>query len=475
MASGSFNLTRTGATSSYVNFLVNWSSYSNGSVANSSTLSVAVYVTKSSGSTSSTWGTTNTSVSVTDAGTQYENGLSLNVAPNGTQLIFAKNFTVPHNSDGKKTATISVNVGGDVVWGNGSANITLETIPRASDVSGGTGNINENTTINISKKNSAFTHTLLYQFGNLSGTIVSKTSSTSVTWKIPEEFYTMIPTANSGVGTITCITYSGNDEVGRTTCSFTAKVTNSNPKFNNFDYQDTNEKVTSITENNQVLLKGLSTLQVKISSDDKMVAVNSASAKNYTTSIENININTDYSTDDLSIDIGTIKSTGTQRLNVRAYDSRNNSTLVYKDITIYDYEKPVINATVNRLNNFEEQTTLSISGNYSRLTIDSEDKNTINSIQYRYKEIDGDWIDWVELDCSVSNGVFSCDDVILSLDNTKAFLFEVKATDKLEKNSVELTLDVGQAIFFISSNKKACYINGQEILTYEIVDEWEEE
>ena len=109
MAAGHFNLTKTGNTSSYLSFLVNWSSSSNGSVANSSLVHVAVYAVKSSSSTSNTWGTTNTSVSVTDGGTQYENGLALNVAPGSSQLIFAKNFTVNHDDNGKKSITIQTN------------------------------------------------------------------------------------------------------------------------------------------------------------------------------------------------------------------------------------------------------------------------------------------------------------------------------------------------------------------------------
>lgn len=133
MASGSFNLTRTGSTSSYVNFLVNWSSYSNGASANSSTVHVAVYVQKSSSSTSNTWGTTNTSVTV-EGSTQSENGLTFTVAPSGSTLIFAKNFTVSHNANGTKSTTISVNVGGNVVWGNGSKSITLDTIPRYATI-----------------------------------------------------------------------------------------------------------------------------------------------------------------------------------------------------------------------------------------------------------------------------------------------------------------------------------------------------
>ena len=455
--------------------MVNWSSYSNGSVANSSTLSVAVYVTKSSGSNSNTWGTVNTSVSVTDAGTQNENGISLNVAPNGSQLVFARNFTVPHNSDGKKSATISVNVGGDVVWGNGRANINLDTIPRQATLLTAP-NFNDEENPQITFKNPGnFTIDAYIEASGME-TIMHKNipNTGSYIFEFTEEerqrLYSVASSNSLNV------TFGLQTTIGSTKywsfISKTMTIINANPQFNNFTFKDTNESVTNITGNNQILVKNLSNLEVTINSNDKMVAIKGSSAKKYITTIDNININSNYSEDDLIINIGNILSAGTKRLNVRAYDSRNNSTLVYKDIVVYDYDKPVINATVTRLNNFEAQTTLSVNGTYSKLNIDNVDKNIVNLVQYRYCEVGGDWSDWVKLESTIENGKFTCNDVILTLDNTKAFKFEIKVIDNLDSNLIELPLDIGQAIFFISSNKKACYINGQEILTYDIVDEW---
>lgn len=254
----------------------------------------------------------------------------------------------------------------------------------------------------------------------------------------------------------------------------TMTIINGNPTFTDFTYKDSNSSVTAITGNNQVLVKGLSTLQATISSANKMVAKKQASAKNYVATIDNINKSIDYTTNDINIDLGKITSSGTKRLNIRAYDTRNNSTLVYKDIIVYDYDKPVINASITRLNNFEAQTTLKVSGTYSKLTIDNVDKNIVTSIQYRYREAGGTWESWKTLTSTIEDGKFTCNDVILSLENTKAFEFEVQAIDNLKTNTLSLKVDIGQAIFFISSNKKACYINGQEILTYDVVDEWEE-
>jgi hypothetical protein len=236
------------------------------------------------------------------------------------------------------------------------------------------------------------------------------------------------------------------------------------PTFTNFTYKDTNTNVTNVTGNNQVLIKGLSTLEVTIPSANKMAGVNSANPKNYVISIDNLSNTVDYATNDIVTSVGTLTSSGTKRLNVRAYDSRNLSTLVYKDIIVYDYAKPVINASTTRLNNFEAQTTLKVNGTFTKLTINNVDKNTMTKVQYRYREAGGTWSSWVTLNTTVTSGKFTCSDVILSLDNTKSFDFEIQAVDKLQTNTGTCNVGVGQAVFFISSNKKECYINGNQVL-----------
>ena len=104
---------------------------------------------------------------------------------------------------------------------------TLDTIARASTVTATAAVVGSQSTITISRKSSSFTHTLEYEFGSLTGTITTKTTSTSVKWTLPTSFYAQIgASATSKSGTITCKTYSGSSLVGTKTCSFTAKTTN---------------------------------------------------------------------------------------------------------------------------------------------------------------------------------------------------------------------------------------------------------
>lgn len=242
------------------------------------------------------------------------------------------------------------------------------------------------------------------------------------------------------------------------------------PIFTDFDYEDVNTAVTNVTGDNQVLVKNLSNIKVTIDSTDKMIAQNSATGTNYVITIDNINDTILYSDNTIYKEIGSVASAGTQRLNVKAYDSRSLSTLAYKDVVVYDYVKPVINASIERLNNFESQTTLKVNGTYTPLIINNVEKNNIARVQYRYREIGENWTNWTNLTVTTDNGNFSCNDIILSLSNIKAFEVEVQAIDNLQQTTVSsLIVDKGQAIFFISTNNETCYIKDKEVLTNDYI------
>ncbi len=396
----------------------------------------------------------------------------------GSYTLITRDFTWNHDSSGNFSSYIGASLSTTFVSGSTGGVINLPSIPRQANVTSATDFTDEqNPTITFNNPGGFRINARLEFAGtNIQRDNIPNTGS--YTFNLTDEERNLLRskcTSNSmGVREVigTCI--SGTTESLWSWQDKIMTIVNANPEFTDFSYKDVNDKVVAVTGNNQVLVKGLSNLELLISSSNKMVAKKQTTAKNYIATIDNINVNTDYSEDDLTIILGTINASGTQRLNVRAYDSRNNSTLAYKNINIYDYSKPVINATATRLNNFENQTTLSVSGTYSSLNIDNVNKNTIVSLQYRYREEYGDWSGWLDLTSTIDNNSFVCNDTILSLDNTKSFDFEIQAIDKLQTTVVSLKIAIGEAIFFISSNKKACYINGQEILTYDVVESWEE-
>lgn len=153
------------------------------------------------------------------------------IGSTGTHLLATVSRTVNHASDGSKSLTISAvfNIRATLsgtYYGTitTSANITLDSIPRASSVSAANMIMGSAGTISISRASSSFTHTLTYSFGNTSGTIVTKTTATSVSWTPALSLASQIPNATSGTCTITCTTYNGNTNIGSKTCTLTLSV-----------------------------------------------------------------------------------------------------------------------------------------------------------------------------------------------------------------------------------------------------------
>ena len=133
MASGSWTF---GTRNSYIQGWVGWSSSSNGSSANSSNISVSVYFRRTnSGYTS--YGKVNTYVDLVGWGQKSELNYSVSMSnPNTWTLVFAKNWTVSHASDGKRTIRIHVAGNGNFSIGSFDTykDVNLDTIPRYTSI-----------------------------------------------------------------------------------------------------------------------------------------------------------------------------------------------------------------------------------------------------------------------------------------------------------------------------------------------------
>lgn len=136
------------------------------------------------------------------------------------------------NADGTKSISIGATFtcytadgkGGSGWSVNSSQTVTLKTIPRTSSISMPATTMGSAGTISISRASSSFTHTLTYSFGSATGTIATKTASTSVSWTPPTSLATQIPNSTSGTCTLTCYTYNGNTLVGTSTTTVTLSV-----------------------------------------------------------------------------------------------------------------------------------------------------------------------------------------------------------------------------------------------------------
>lgn len=136
------------------------------------------------------------------------------------------------NTDGTKSVSISANFQCFTAAGNGgsgwsvnsSQTVTLHTIPRKSSVSMPATTMGSAGTISVTRASSSFTHTITYSFGNTTGTIATKSSSTSISWTPPTSLAAQVPNSTSGTCTLTCSTYNGTTLIGTSSTTVTLYV-----------------------------------------------------------------------------------------------------------------------------------------------------------------------------------------------------------------------------------------------------------
>jgi len=386
------------------------------------------------------------------------------VTPTGTTYpTFAITGLSPNT---QYTVEIQVRRTDSQLWKTSSA-ITVTTLDIAKITSGTPNfNIGNNLAVTFSNPSGATTNIRIETLNPTTNRITRNnvTSPYTITFTQAEIDLLHSCTPNSNSLTIRVVV----DTVynGSTYCHWvdgTAKVVDKNPTFAAFAYLDTNSSVVSITGSNQNIVKNKSQLRVVISAANKMVAKASATPINYLITCDDKSKSVNYSTSDINVDLGTIVNAGTKRLSVKAIDSRGNSTTVYYDITIYDYNKPIINVIATRLNDFENQTTIQTNGTFSLLTIGGSNKNTIaeSNVKYRYAQAGATMPStWTTMTRTLTNNTFSCSNIVLNLDNTKAFNIEIQVADKLDTTTLTILVDVGQELMYLNSETGDLDIKG---------------
>lgn len=291
---------------------------------------------------------------------------------------------VTHNTDGKLTISISGNFDtngpSSVKTGSVSKSWALTAIPRASSITCGGGNVEENAVININRANNAFTHTLTYTFQGLTGNIATKTTATSVNWIIPKTFYAKMPNVQTATGKIECQTYLGNNLIGKSTCDFTAKVdiVKNKPDVS-ATVVDVNEKTVALTGDKNKFIKYHSNAKVDITA-----TVKNGATINYREVNCNGKIGKETSNILIGIDSGVF--------NVSCKDTRqlNNSISIKKELIEY-VKLAFKEIKISRPSTTSNTVNVSIKGNYFNGNFGTQE-NTL-SLKYRYKEPEKSWED----------------------------------------------------------------------------------
>ena len=215
----------------------------------------------------------------------------------------------------------------------------------------------------------------IIDYGAVTGTSKSITPTAS-------KIYSLTPNSNTYKARY-IITTTANGKSYTNSKDFTFTVTNSNPTFSNFTYQDTNTTITALTGNNQILVNGYSNVKATVSTANKATAKNSATMKTYKLAVGNKNVSANYNASaNVNLSINSINN---NVLDLYAIDSRGNSTKVRKTATIKNYSNIKIKAlSVTRQNNVGTVTTLKFEGEFWNASFGSV-TNAITNCKYKYK------------------------------------------------------------------------------------------
>ncbi len=365
-----------------------------------------------------------------------------NISSDDTSRI----IQVPHCSDGTSKVRLFFHYTGDsntaFSYGETNAVITLETIPRASQIGVLDANIGSSTNITINKAVSSFTTTLYYKASgqNSFTKIVDKTPNQVYAWTVPTSFYNLIPNSK----TISCQfyaeTYNGNTLIGTSntvTATFTAT---GNPIINSSSAVDTNSTTVALTGNSANMVKYASNVQVSVNVSGQ----NSASVSSVTVNGSNVSLSgTNPKTGNITFNGATTNS-----FEIKVTDSRGYQTTTTKTMTMVNYIQLSLNQTIKRNTPTDGKINVNFSGNYYNGSFGSQTNSL--TVQYRYKEsTSSSWGSWTNITATTSGNTYSGNTQLSGFDYTKSYNFEIRATDKVRTQTVTgITVTKGTPIYW---------------------------
>lgn len=432
---------------------------------NTSPVTVSVYLGRSS-STSYIGGNWSGNITV-DGSSQSINGtITYPTYINAGEyiLLATKTFTVSHNNDGSKTASVSSSISSSEFtpsYASANGNVTLATIPRASDIACSSPYIGDTATITIDKKSSEFVNDVKYKIGSIENTIAAKTSQTVLSLKtssIEDQIYALIPSSREVQGTIYCTTYRkgivGYIKVGDTksaTFNLYAKESVCKPVVSATAI-DTNEDTVALTGSNEKFIKYISKPKVTITA----LPQKSATIKSYS-----INLNDGQVSNSQE---NTFNSIGSNSVTVSTTDSRGYSNSVDSVLDMIDYIKLHIDSiSLERTEDISNEIVLNANGVFFNNSFNESNTNTL-SVKFQYRKSgETEWSELTEITPTIENNTFKFSDY--SLGNIYSFddeyQFKVVFNDLLmivgNLDSDVITVPKGQEVIAVGEDSVWVY------------------
>ena len=324
-------------------------------------------------------------------------------------------MTVANKTTGTTALSVNIYTTSDPDRINKTYSYSLTVVPAASSMSFNAFTMGSAGTITVSRAGSSYTHTISYTFGEASGTIVTKSAATSISWTPPLNLARQIPNATRSTGVLRIDTYSGSTKIGSKEYSFTLYVPASIKPTAALAVTLVNDN--SVIDGWNVCVKGYSKLSYTVTASGT-----------YGATIQSCRFTFAGKTVTGSSGVVAVNSAGTFTPSVKVTDSRGRSISVTGDsVYVYDYNAPAIaQLSVKRC---DAEGTAQNEGAYIcvqgvfRVGASVGGRNGVTA-KCRYRKTGGSWSSYTTIkDTSAVVGG--------SMLATKTYEVEVKATDSI--------------------------------------------
>lgn len=362
---------------------------------------------------------------VTVAGTKWEGSNSVGIGASTTVTLMRGTAVVPHNSDGTKTfdyyvfQEFAITFSGEWI-GNieGSGSGTLPTIPRASTLGASNGTLGTAQTLTVTRQSTSFTHTITYKCGSASGTIATKSSSTSISWTPPLTLASQNTTGTSVSVTFTITTYNGTTSIGSGTKTITCAIPASVKPSLSVALED----ITGVDNIYGSPVKSLS----KIKITPTVTTTYGSAIASYSIVANGVTYNTATAT------TGFLTTAGSSKVTVTVKDKRGRSATWTYTMNVQDYTAPTVSKLAVR--RCDDRGTEDDQGEYAHIAfsaaISSMDGKNTATYMLRYKKSTD--TTWTEVDLPTVDDDYTVADLtyIFVADGNYSYDVEVVATDR---------------------------------------------
>lgn len=381
-------------------------------------------------------------------GTNYSQGIDSSqvISYESDTVLFDKTVTIPHNADGTKTIYVSAYINHSRFTSNSQGfNVTLTTIPKQANLVSAPNFYDvDNPTITYSNPagNSVSSLQACISLTGSAADIpyrnISKTG-TSYTFNLTQAERNTLLAACPNSNTLSVKFYVKSVVAGQTYYSIldrTMTVKNANPTISGASYSDTNSTTTAITNNNQQIIQGQSTVDFKFTS---LAALKYATLTKIEITVNAVKVTSNLSGSSVSnktVSFGTINASSNLSASITLTDSRGNKTTATINITMLAYSLPTAIISLRRKSNYYNETYLNVNADWSSL----DNKNSL-TIKYQYKETSGS--SWSALTTIQDETTYT-----LSFDNSKSYDFKIIVTDRIGSTTYNTILQIGIPIIY---------------------------